>query len=152
MDHVSGRIVKINNRKSIEKNYKNATLTLENDVILDIIDKIRIYKYKSYNYLFFFHMRRFFIAFLLIVLIPTETFASVIFQSLFPNPLGDDTLGEYIEIRNTGCSSIDISHYSLSDASGKTYTLPNSTIIDASNSRKFPYSETKIALNNTGNE
>lgn len=97
-------------------------------------------------------MGRFFLATLLMILIPTETFGSVVFQSLLPNPAWDDTLGEYIEIRNTGCTSIDIWNYSLSDASGKTYTLPSGTSLTSQGSRRFPYSETKIALNNSGNE
>ena len=97
-------------------------------------------------------MGRLFLAILLIILIPTEIFASVVFQSLLPNPAWDDTLGEYIEMRNTGCTSIDIWNYSLSDTSGKTYIIPSGTTISSHSSRKLPYSQTKIALNNTGNE
>lgn len=97
-------------------------------------------------------MRRFLLAILLIIIIPTETFASVVFESLLPNPAGEDTLGEYIELRNIGCTAIDIGNYTLSDASGKSYSIPSSTSLSSHESRKFFYSETKIALNNTGNE
>ena len=47
---------------------------------------------------------------------------------------------------------MDISGYSLSDLSGKTYILPSGTNINSHENRSFPYSETKIALNNSGNE
>ncbi len=97
-------------------------------------------------------MSRFFLSILLILAFPLHIFATVNISSLLPNPLWDDTLGEYIELRNTGCSSVDISGYSLSDLSGKTYILPSGTNIDSHTNKSFPYSETKIALNNSGNE
>ncbi len=49
-----------------------------------------------------------FVLLFLICFFPLELFASVGFFSLLPNPSGDDTLGEYIEIRNTGCMDIDL--------------------------------------------
>lgn len=97
-------------------------------------------------------MNRFFLSIFLIFVFPLHTFATVSLSSLLPNPLWDDTLGEYIELRNTGCASVDISGYSLSDLSGKTYILPLGTNIDSHTNKIFPYSETKIALNNSGNE
>lgn len=42
-----------NNRGSIEKKHQNAKPTLENNNIVHIIKKIRIYKYKDYNYFVF---------------------------------------------------------------------------------------------------
>lgn len=74
-------------------------------------------------------MGRFFLATLLMILIPLELFARVGFFELLPNPAGDDTLGEYIQIRNLGCDTLDIGGYTLSDASGKLYTLPSGTMI-----------------------
>lgn len=84
--------------------------------------------------------------------LPFASFASVEFFALLPNPLGDDILGEYIEIRNTGCQSVDIGGYHLYDAASKTYTIPASTIILSHKNIRFPYAITKIVLNNSGSE
>ncbi|MBC7503738.1 lamin tail domain-containing protein [Candidatus Gracilibacteria bacterium] len=84
--------------------------------------------------------------------LPFATFASVEFFALLPNPIGDDTVGEYIEIRNTSCQSVNISGYHLYDASNKTYVIPTSTIIPSHENIRFLYATTKIALNNSGNE
>lgn len=84
--------------------------------------------------------------------LPFATFASVEFFALLPNPLGDDTAWEYIEIRNSGCQSVDIGGYHLYDASNKTYVMPNSTIVLSHENIRLPYSTTKIALNNSGVE
>lgn len=81
-----------------------------------------------------------------------RAFASVEIIELLPNPAGKDEDGEYIEIRNTGCESVDISGYNLSDASSKTYIIPSWTILNKQENRRFPYSETKIGLNNSGDE
>ncbi|MDD2693372.1 MAG: lamin tail domain-containing protein [Candidatus Gracilibacteria bacterium] len=89
---------------------------------------------------------------ILIFLVPFQSFASVYISTLLPNPAGKDEEGEYIEIRNTGCESVDISGYSLSDASGKNYPIPNGTILGQQENRRFPYSETNIQLNNSGDE
>lgn len=85
-------------------------------------------------------------------ILPINSFAGIDLISLLPNPIWDDTLGEYIEIRNTGCEMIDIAWYGLSDASNKIYIFPDSSIILSHESRELPYSLTKIALNNSGNE
>lgn len=97
-------------------------------------------------------MRRFLIATFLIIMIPTQAFSAVGFFSLLPNPVGKDEDGEYIELRNIGCEVVDISGFSLSDASGKVYVFPTWTSIASHENGKYTYSETKIALNNSGNE
>ena len=79
-------------------------------------------------------------------------FANLNIVELLPNPAGDDTLGEYIEIRNTGCDSINLGGYHLFDASNKTYIFPNSIIVNSHENMRLPYSTTKIALNNSGIE
>lgn len=94
-------------------------------------------------------MRCFLLSTILIFLVPFQSFASVYISTLLPNPAGKDEEGEYIEIRNTGCESVDISGYSLSDASGKNYPIPNGTILGQQENRRFPYSETNIQLNNS---
>ena len=85
-------------------------------------------------------------------ILPINSFAGIDLISLLPNPIWDDTLGEYIEIRNTGCEMMDLAWYNISDASNKVYVFPNSSIILSHESRTLPYSVTKIALNNSGNE
>ena len=97
-------------------------------------------------------MERFLLSIVLIFLIPFQSFASISFSSFLPNPAGKDEDGEYIEIRNTGCESVDISGYQLSDASGKNYSIPSGSILNKQENRKFPYSETNIQLNNSGDE
>ncbi len=83
---------------------------------------------------------------------PIMGFANLNIVELLPNPTWDDTLGEYIEIRNTGCESINMSGYHLYDASNKTYIFPSSTIVNSHENIRLPYSTTKIALNNSGIE
>lgn len=90
--------------------------------------------------------------FLILLWLPLVTFASVEFFALLPNPAWDDTLWEYIKIRNTGCQTVDIWGYHLYDASLKNYTIPIGTSIWSHSDRSFPYSETKISLNNSGIE
>ncbi len=97
-------------------------------------------------------MRKTWFLLIMIFSLPFATFAGVDFFALLPNPIGDDTLGEYIEIRNTGCQTIDISGYHLYDAASKNYVIPNSTVIVSHENMRFPYATTRIALNNSGNE
>ncbi len=96
-------------------------------------------------------MRKIWIFFVLLLL-PLATFAWVEFFALLPNPFGPDELWEYIEIRNTGCVSIDIWWYHLYDAANKTYIIPAGTNIWSHTNITFPYRETKISLNNSTNE
>lgn len=89
---------------------------------------------------------------LLVLLFPVNAMASVEIVSLLPNPAGKDEDGEYIEIQNIGCNDVDISGYTLADANGKPYSIPQGSILSHGQSRKFPHSETKIMLNNSGVE
>lgn len=66
---------------------------------------------------------------------------------IFPNTI-DDTNLEYIELRNTGCSDIDISGYILEDMSTKQYIFPTSSIISPKNTIRIDRSNSKIILNN----
>jgi hypothetical protein len=62
--------------------------------------------------------------FLFFILCLQEVSASVLITAILPNPIGDDALGEYIELQNLTCNLIDISSFTLADASGKTYSIP----------------------------
>ena len=86
------------------------------------------------------------------VIVPFCSYAGIEFASLLPNPIWDDTLWEYIEIRNTGCQTVNIWGYRLSDASQKSYSIPAGTDIPSHSNLSFPYSQTKISLNNSGYE
>ena len=67
--------------------------------------------------------------------------------SVLPNTINDTSL-EYIEIQNASCASITITGYTLRDAAGSIFTLPNQTLASGV-VRRFMRSETSIALNNT---
>ena len=90
-----------------------------------------------------------FVFLFLISFFPHELFASVGFFSLLPNPSGDDTLGEYIEIRNTGCTETDISGYTITDAGGKKYIFPMGQAISSHMTIHLEYATTRIPLNNS---
>ncbi len=96
-------------------------------------------------------MNRFFWSFTLLVSFPAHIFAGVYLGELLPNPAGDDTIGEYIDIRNTGCSEVDIGGYELRDLQ-KAYTFPSPTFISSKSTMRFAYATTKISLNNSGLE
>ncbi len=83
---------------------------------------------------------------------PLHSFAGIFIVSLLPNPVWDDTLGEYIEIRNTGCEEKSLSWYTLSDLGGKVFIFSSGTILATKSSEKYYYSQTKIVLGNSWNE
>ena len=70
-------------------------------------------------------------------------------SELLPNPAGKDTVGEWIELCHTGDAPIELSGWKISDASGKVYTFQNETIASHA-CVSYPYIQTKITLNNSG--
>lgn len=93
-------------------------------------------------------IRCYFIAFFIILLFfPMVLWGKVEIYEIFPNTI-DDTNLEYIELRNTGCSDIDISGYILEDMSTKQYIFPTSSIISPKNTIRIDRSNSKIILNN----
>ena len=78
---------------------------------------------------------------------PITLWGKVEIYELFPNTI-DDTNLEYMDIKNTGCSDIDISGYILEDASAKQYIFPASTIISSKNTLRINRTISKIILNN----
>lgn len=74
----------------------------------------------------------------------------MIIKEFLPNPVGDDKEGEYIKLLNDGNKQINLSGWSVKDASGKTFRL--SGFLDAGQELVLPYSQTKIALNNDGEQ
>lgn len=73
--------------------------------------------------------------------------SGVLLSELTPNPVGSDE-AEYIELYNTSDEIKHISGWSVKDASGKTYTLKNSTI-PPRGYLLLARKDTGIALNNT---
>ncbi len=68
-------------------------------------------------------------------------------RDVLPNPVGKDTDGEWIGIFNSSTESVNLSGFSLSDASGKTFRISKQSI--ASNQElQFGYGATHITLNN----
>ncbi len=81
----------------------------------------------------------------------TPTNHTIFINELYPNPPGDDTQGEFIELINIGATPFDLSLWTLDDdeEGSRPYTIPEYTIIDPNNFLTFPRSQTKLALNNT---
>lgn len=87
--------------------------------------------------------------FFCLFLIPSILYADIQIIEIFPNTVDDKNL-EYVEIRNTGCESVDIWGYMLEDALPKIYTVPSSTILRSYENYRFIRPVTKIELNNAG--
>lgn len=75
---------------------------------------------------------------------------AIIINEVMPNPEGSDTAGEFIELHNTGPSTVDLSSWQLDDGEGgsKPYTIPSGTNIGAGTYLVFKYEHTKLTLNN----
>lgn len=72
-------------------------------------------------------------------------------NEFLPNPKGDDALGEFIELVNTGSEPVDISEWVLDDvedAGSAPYSIPDKTILPANGFVALYRPHTKISLNN----
>ena len=76
---------------------------------------------------------------------------TLVISELFPDPKGQDLLGEFIEINNVGPTEVECAGWKLSDASRASYTLPSGVIAPGS-WKVFWRKESGIALNNTNGE
>lgn len=76
----------------------------------------------------------------------------IVVNETLPDPVGSDSVGEFIELFNTMADSVDVSGAKLDDAEGGStpYTLPAGTVLPGRGYRSFLRSETGIALNNNG--
>jgi hypothetical protein len=72
-------------------------------------------------------------------------------KELLPNPVGRDTEGEWVKLINIGDAPVNIHGWRLKDASGKTFLL-GAVDINPGGEVNLGYSETKIPLNNDGDE
>ena len=71
-------------------------------------------------------------------------------SEILPNPVGADSR-EFIELENFGSVAVNLGNWRISDAQ-KTFTIPDSIILQPGEFRSFPKSLTKISLNNSGDE
>ncbi len=80
----------------------------------------------------------------------------IIVNEVFPNPKGDDSQGEFIELKNIGATDIDLTGWKIGDASSKRYTVKasdfTSIILKPKEFFVLYRKMTGIALNNSGAE
>lgn len=74
----------------------------------------------------------------------------IFIKEFLPNPVGSDKEGEYIKFFNDGDAVILLNGWSVKDAAGKTFNLTGS--LPAGQELVLPHSQTKIFLNNNGEE
>ena len=79
---------------------------------------------------------------------------AIIINEVMPSPEGPDSEEEYIEIFNEGENSVDISGWCLEDGEGRTkaFCLPEKNIIEGKEFLVFFRPQTKITMNNTGDD
>ncbi|MFA6388938.1 MAG: lamin tail domain-containing protein, partial [Patescibacteria group bacterium] len=81
----------------------------------------------------------------------TTTYATaVIINEILPNPSGDESQEEFIELYNTSSSTVDLTDWQLTDATDNGYTLAGS--IGAKQYLVVYRAESDIALNNSGDQ
>ncbi len=73
-------------------------------------------------------------------------------SEVFPNPSGSDSGNEWIEIRNSSGTVLNVSGWKIKNAAGKTFTFPEGTSIDAFGYITISDKTTKIQLKNTGDQ
>lgn len=72
-------------------------------------------------------------------------------NEFLPNPTGEDTAQEFIELYNHGNSPVDLSGWVLDDIEGagsSPFSIPSGTSISAKGFITFSRTQTKISLNN----
>jgi len=84
--------------------------------------------------------------------IPTGPFEDIILTEILANPEGSDTEGEFIELYNPSEKIVDLSEWTLHDASASgKHTIQDLSIQPRSYSVIYR-AQSKIALNNSGSE
>jgi len=78
-------------------------------------------------------------------------FGEIQLNEIFPNPIGADDNDEFVELKNNTNILLDLGNLQLRDASGAKYVIP-STVIQPNGFLVFKRSQTKLALNNSGEE
>jgi len=82
--------------------------------------------------------------------------SNILINELLPNPAGEESTDEYIELYNKGDTPVDLAGWKVADASGSYYVISPqhfaTTIIPAGGYFVLYRDITGIALNNTGGE
>ncbi|MFH1433503.1 MAG: lamin tail domain-containing protein, partial [Candidatus Uhrbacteria bacterium] len=73
-------------------------------------------------------------------------------SEIYPNTSGEDSTEEFIELVNSGSVVADLLNWSVTDASGKTWTASESSEVQPGALVTLSRDTTKIALNNSGSE
>lgn len=82
----------------------------------------------------------------------SATTANISISEILPNPVGNDTEGEWIELKNNEIDQIDLVGWVLEDSSGHAFIISKSlqnTTVAPNGFYTLDYSQTKISLNNT---
>lgn len=74
---------------------------------------------------------------------------AVAVTEVFPNPDGPDNEDEWIELTNGGTSPINLGNWTITDASGASYTFPNTVIVEPGETLVLYRTESGISLNNS---
>ncbi len=82
--------------------------------------------------------------------LPVTTSSGVVFNELLPSPAGPDETEEWIELFNQNSFSVSLSHWQITDFSGKTkkYSFPDKTTINGLGYLVVARPESGITLNN----
>jgi len=92
-----------------------------------------------------------------VIIVDWPSYSSdILINELLPNPSGEESTDEYIELYNRGSVPVDLASWKIVDASGSYYIISNkhfaTTIIPAGGYFVLYRSITGIALNNSGGE
>jgi len=72
----------------------------------------------------------------------------VVLNEILPNPAGDDTAGEWIELKNQGDEKINLLNWKVENSSQKFYSFANDLWLGDGQFYLFNRSESKLVLNN----
>jgi len=77
--------------------------------------------------------------------------SDIIISEIYPNPVGPDSEGEFIELHNIGDGAINLDGWKLGDATTNRHTVQD-IVIDSGEYITFKREVTDIALNNSGGD
>lgn len=83
---------------------------------------------------------------------------TIIISEIFPNPLGKDNQEnnyEWIELYNTSDKAVNLKGWRIDDVlnkGSKAHIIEEDSVIEAGGYKTFSYADTKIMLNNSGDE
>jgi len=79
----------------------------------------------------------------------TKEYLYIFINELFPNPLGDESEDEFIELYNPNAEDVNLNHWTLRDANKSGKYMFESTAIKANSYLTVYRTDFKFALNNT---